>query len=381
MKTIKRRLDFSVKDSVIFSLTQYPFPDVERFDNEAFDRAAVIGRDNDKARIKDMLLQSNAEKLSIIPIVGLVGFGKTTLARLIFFDQGEGWNFDVRIWISLNRKLNIKMVATDIISQCNHTEERLLDVHTDMEIQENLQLLKNRLQEALCEKRCLIVLDDLSSTDKNQLDELKEMLKGTNECIRVLVTTSSEMTAELVHTIPPYKLCPLSEDDSWKIFSQKAFGNCDGDNTELKKIGKEIVKRCEGIPLLTHSLGLVVQNQVRNVWLAARDEEIWKLERRVPTKVELFSPLYRIYNDFPSTIKLCFLYLSIFPKGSAIDKEKLIQQWIALEIIGSKHDSLPPCVNGEMCIQDLLSTYFLQVRDTHSVSYYILVTLGVSFHV
>lgn len=367
MKTIKRRLDFLVKDSVIFSLMQYPFPDVERFDNEAFDRAAVVGRDNDKAKIKDMILQSNAQKFSIIPILGLVGLGKTTLARLIFLDQGEGWDFDLRIWISLNRKLNIKMIASDIISQCNHREEKLLDVRTDMEIQENFQLLKRCLQEALHEKHCLIVLDDLSSTDKNQLDELKEMLKGTNESIKVLVTTSSEITAELLHTIPPYKLCPLSEDDSWKIFSQKAFGNCDGDNTDLKKIGKEIVKRCEGIPLLTHSLGLVVQNEVTNVWLAARDEEIWKLERRVATKIELFSPLYQIYNDFSSTIKLCFLYLSIFPKGSTIDKEKLIQQWIALEIIGSKHDSLPPYVNGEMCIQDFLSIYFLQVRDTHSV--------------
>ncbi|XP_035816565.1 uncharacterized protein [Zea mays] len=366
MKTIKRRLDFLVKDSVIFSLMQYPFPDVERFDNEAFDRAAVVGRDNDKAKIKDMILQSNAQKFSIIPILGLVGLGKTTLARLIFLDQGEGWDFDLRIWISLNRKLNIKMIASDIISQCNHREEKLLDVRTDMEIQENFQLLKRCLQEALHEKHCLIVLDDLSSTDKNQLDELKEMLKGTNESIKVLVTTSSEITAELLHTIPPYKLCPLSEDDSWKIFSQKAFGNCDGDNTDLKKIGKEIVKRCEGIPLLTHSLGLVVQNEVTNVWLAARDEEIWKLERRVATKIELFSPLYQIYNDFSSTIKLCFLYLSIFPKGSTIDKEKLIQQWIALEIIGSKHDSLPPYVNGEMCIQDFLSIYFLQVRDTHS---------------
>ncbi|KAJ1256304.1 hypothetical protein BS78_K051400 [Paspalum vaginatum] len=367
MKAIKRRLDFLAKDSVIFSLMQYPFPVVEKFDDEVFDRAAIVGRDDDKERIKDMLLQSDAEKLSIIPIVGLVGVGKTTLARLIFLDQGEGWNFDLRIWICLNRKLDLKMVASDIILQCNHAEEELLGVHIDTEIRENLQLLNNCLQNALHEKSCLIVLDDLSSTDKNQLNELKEMLKGTSECIKVVVTTSSEKTAELMHTIPPYKLHPLSEDDCWKIFSQKAFGNCDGNNTHLKEIGRGIVKRCEGMPLLIHSLGSVVQNQVTDVWLAARDEEIWKLERKFATKVELFSPLYGIYNDFPSIIKFCFLYLSIFPKGSAIDKEKLIQQWIALDVIGSKHDSLPPYVHGEMCIQDLLSTNFLQVPDMHSV--------------
>ncbi|CAL5088828.1 unnamed protein product [Urochloa decumbens] len=367
MKAIRRRLNFLAKDSIIFTLMQYSCPDVKEFDNGVFDSAAIIGRDTDKAKIKDMLLQSNEEKLSVIPIVGLVGLGKTTLARLIFLDQEEGWNFDCRVWICLNRKLDLKKVASDIISQCNYTEGNLLDVHTDIEIQGNLQLLKNSLQEALRGKRCLIVLDDLSSTDKSQLDELKEMLKGTNECVKVLVTTSSEITAELVHTIPPYKLRALSEDDSWTIFSQKAFGNWDGNNAHLMEAGKEIVKRCEGIPLLTHSFGSVVQNQDTNVWLALRDEEIWKIQRRIATKVDFFSPLYRIYYDFPSVIKLCFLYLSIFPKGSAIDKEKLIRQWIALEIIGSKHDSFPPYVHGEMCIQDLLSTCFLQVQNMHSV--------------
>jgi len=367
MKAIRRRLDFSAKDSIVFSLMQYSCPNDEKFDNRVFDTAAIVGRDNDKAKIKDMLLQGNADKFSVIAIVGMVGLGKTTLARLIFLDQEERWNFDCRIWICLNRKLDLKKVARDIILECNHREGNLLDVHTDFEIQGNLQLLKNSLQQALHGKRCLLVLDDLSSTNKSQLDELKEMLKATNECIKVLVTTSSKITAELVHTIPPYKLRPLSEDDSWTIFSQKAFGNLDGNNANLTEVGKEIMKRCEGIPLLTHSLGSIVQNQVTNVWLAARDEEIWKLERRLATKVELFSPLYRIYYDFSSTIKLCILYLSIFPKGSAIDKEKLIRQWIALEIIGSKHDSLPPYVHGEMCIQDLLSTYFLQVENMHSV--------------
>ncbi|XP_022680126.1 disease resistance protein RGA2 isoform X3 [Setaria italica] len=366
MKTIRRRLDFSEKDSIIFSSMQYSCPDVEKFDNGVFDTSAIVGRDNDKAKIKDMLLQSNEEKLSVIPIVGLVGLGKTTLARLIFLDQEEGLNFDCRIWIFLNRKLDLIKVASDIISQCNHKEGNLLDVHTDIEIQGNLQLLKNSLQEALREKRCLIVLDDLSSTDKSQLDELKEMLKGTNECVKVLVTTSSEITAELVHTIPPYKLRPLSEDDSWTIFSQKAFGNSNSNNAHLLEVGKEIMKRCEGVPLLTHFLSSIVHNQDTDMWLAAKDEEIWKLERRLATKVELFSPLYRIYYEFPSITKLCFLYLSIFPKGSAIDKEKLIRQWIALEIIGSKHDSFPPYVHGEMCIQDLLSTHFLQVQNMHS---------------
>lgn len=352
----------------MFSLMQHPWPDREQFDNGVFDGGTVIGRDNDKAILKDMLLQSNAEKPSVIPIAGLVGLGKTTLARLIFYDQEEGWDFDFRIWIYLRGKLDLRKVASDIILQCNQAEESF-SIHINSEIQENLQLLKNHLQDVLCAKRCLIVLDGLSSTDKNQMEELKEMLTGTNGCTKVLVTTSNEITAELVHTIATYKLCPLSEDDCWKIFSEKAFRNVDTADAHLKEIGREIAKRCEGIPLLAHSLGSLVQNQVRNVWLAARDEEIWRLERRCIVRMEMFSQCYQIYYEFSAAVKLCFLYLSMFPKGSIIDKEKLVRQWIALDMIGSKYGSLPSYVHGEICIQELLSTYFLQVLKKTSVSH------------
>ncbi|KAM0866356.1 hypothetical protein ACQ4PT_042678 [Festuca glaucescens] len=370
MKTLIKRLDHSARNSVIFGMMQHPRCDLEQTDTqEEFCRAAIVGRDGDRTKIKEFILQNDAETLSIIPIAGLVGLGKTALARLIFHDQGEGLDFDLRIWINLNRKFDLRKIAADIISQANETKEGGPSVvNTSVEIHGNLQLLKNRLQETLQCKRCLIVLDGLCSTDKSQLDELKEMLRGTNKSIKVLVTTSSEITAELMHTFTAYKLLPLSEDDCWTIFSEKAFGDGNCLNACLKTIGKQIAKRCDGIPALAHFLGSIVHNhQVMDVWLAARDEAIWKLER-TGLASQLFSSLNKLYYDMPSALKLCFLYLSIFPKGSAIDKEKLIRQWIALDMIGSRHETLPSYVHGEMYIQDLLSIHFLQVQKTPSVN-------------
>jgi ABC-type molybdenum transport system ATPase subunit/photorepair protein PhrA len=100
LKLVRRKLDLSAKDSIIFSLMGHPRSYTEKFDKqEVFNGARVVGRNNDISIIKNLLLQNNLEGVFIIPVVGLIGSGKTTLARLIFDDQEEGWNFDLRIWV------------------------------------------------------------------------------------------------------------------------------------------------------------------------------------------------------------------------------------------------------------------------------------------
>ncbi|KAK9667851.1 hypothetical protein RND81_13G015500 [Saponaria officinalis] len=93
IKKIREELDDIVNDSSQFAFVLRPreegwFRRPLRDQTHSFvDVEEVIGRDDDKEVIVDILMASCAaqeRRLSVIPIVGIGGLGKTTLAQLIY---------------------------------------------------------------------------------------------------------------------------------------------------------------------------------------------------------------------------------------------------------------------------------------------------------
>ncbi|KAK1630238.1 hypothetical protein QYE76_004553 [Lolium multiflorum] len=202
----------------------------------------------------------------------------------------------------------------------------------------------------------------------NFLVNLKEMFGAKQKCAKVIVTTSSKLVAKVMGTSSSYNLGGLSEEHCWTVFAEKAFGNKDAIvDPQYTEIGKEIARRCNGIPMLAQSLGSMVHNQGMNTWLAVRDEELWKLEEKFFPKSTVFSSFMAIYYSMHHTLKLCFLYLSVFPRGSIIDKDELTRQWRALDLFRSERGTFSASLLGEIYTDDLLSASILEVVDTSLV--------------
>ncbi|CAL2224724.1 unnamed protein product [Prunus armeniaca] len=205
----------------------------------------VVGRKEDLSKIITILTNSNLdqENLSVMPIVGMGGLGKTTLAKSVFNDDSIGRHFDKKIWVCVSDTFKVKSILRLILESLNSTLG---------EIQSQDVLLK-KLIEQLEKKRYFLVLDDVWNEDREKWSNLMTCLSKLHSAQGsvVIVTTRSAIIASITEKVLPiYDLKSLSLDDCWDILKKIAFPDGNAPIAkDLEKIGKEIARKCAGIPL------------------------------------------------------------------------------------------------------------------------------------
>ncbi|KAK9138201.1 hypothetical protein Sjap_008795 [Stephania japonica] len=130
-------------------------------------------------------------------------------------------------------------------------------------------------------------------------------------------------------------LTDLPYDHCWALFKKRAFGRGGPDQTRnLESIGREIVKKCHGVPLAVKAMGSLMHSKV--IFREWKDIETCEYLDVVGDNV--VNVLRLSYNHLPSPVKLCFQYCAIFPKDATIMKADLIQQWTAHGFIQCSND-------------------------------------------
>ncbi|XP_058078560.1 putative disease resistance protein RGA3 [Magnolia sinica] len=340
---IAEQRKFHLSDRVV----DLPFNIEERLQTDSLIESEVFGRDEDKMKIIESLLDvSTQEDVSIIPIVGMGGLGKTTLAQFAYNDERVTKHFELRMWVCVSDNFNVMRVIKLIIESAKSSKCEL----------EGMDSLQHSLQEKLSGKKFLLVLDDVWEETSEKWNSLKKSLRGARGS-KIIVTTRDEKVALIMGTLPsPYYLPMLSEDDCWSLFRQQAFGHETQEPPNLVIHGKEIAKKCKGVPLAAKSLGSLMYHETEeSQWLFVKESEIWNLEEN-----DILPALRLSYYHLPSHLKQCFAYCSLFPKDYRIEKEKLIQLWMAEGFIQSSVRSNPMENIGGKYFNNLLQRSFFQ---------------------
>ncbi|KAK4485086.1 hypothetical protein RD792_007694 [Penstemon davidsonii] len=322
----------------------------------------VFGRDEEKEKIVDILVNQMSERkeLSVLPIIGMGGLGKTTLAQLVFNDERLAAHFEIKLWVCVSDDFDIITLIKAILESASGNGSASDLLHLDT--------LRRRLSELLNQKRYLLVLDDVWNEDQEKWSLLKSYLACGSSGASIIVTTRLKSVADIMSTFPAHHLAGLSEEDCWFLMKQRAFGHEEEEHPNLESIGKQIVKKCAGVPLAAKALGGLLRfKRNEKEWIHVKESEIWNLS---PTNTLILPALRLSYNHLPLRLRQCFAFCSIFPKDSRIYKGELIHMWMAHGYISSTGTMEVEDVGNEICnelvlrglFQDLSSIYNCEVH-------------------
>ncbi|XVE80857.1 hypothetical protein DITRI_Ditri15bG0014500 [Diplodiscus trichospermus] len=316
------------------------------------DSSQVVGREADVSKVIDLLIASSTRQaFSITSIVGMAGLGKTALAKSICKNERTKNCFNKIMWVCVSEEFGVQRILQEMF-------ESLTGQTCDLKNRDTIiEKIKNELEGTTY----LLTLDDVWDEDIRAWEDLRSSLLGININIRssILVTTRSANVA-IVRDTPPentYHLNSLKDDECWDIIRIRAFQNS-SISLELEGIGRDIARKCRGVPLVANVIGGTMSNK-RDIdeWMSLRDSSHWG---SLETNEGILRVLRLSYDRLASaSLKQCFIYCSIFPKDFFMQKEQLIQFWMAEGFLQQTKEKTFEDI-GDEYFNDLLSNSLLQ---------------------
>ncbi|KAH9750262.1 putative disease resistance RPP13-like protein 1 [Citrus sinensis] len=286
------------------------------------EEAKVYGRKTEKKEIVELLLKDDSRKdggFSVIPIIGMGGLGKTTLAQLVYNDKQVEDHFNLKAWTCVSDDFDVSRLTKSILLSIAPGQN--VDNH-------DLNKLQVDLKKQLFGKKFLLVLDDVWNENYTDWVHLSLPFQAGAQGSKIVVTTRNEEVAKIMSLDQAYELKSLSTEDCLSVFAQHSLGTTDfSSHKSLEDIGKNIVIKCNGLPLAAKTLGgLLRGKRDRSDWEDVLSCKIWDLPEE---RCDIIPALRVSYYYLSAPLKQCFAYCSLFPKDYEFEEEEIILLWCA----------------------------------------------------
>uniref|UniRef100_A0A0D9X4Y3 NB-ARC domain-containing protein n=1 Tax=Leersia perrieri TaxID=77586 RepID=A0A0D9X4Y3_9ORYZ len=278
----------------------------------------LVGVDGPKKHIIDWLTKDKDDKnLKVLTFMDLGSLRKKTLAVEVYCQVED--QFQCKSFFPMSRNLSRKKILRSIYTYLGITDNTPDDEGE----------LIDRIRDYLKHKRYFIVIDDV--WDEEAWKTIKLVLLNNRRGSRIVTTTRNAAVASCCTRDSDYvyQMKPLSLRDSKLLFFKRAFGSEDLPHPHLEKITDGILEKCDGLPLVIMIMSSLLADQhAEDEWERMLTDIDCALTK--DPDIDIVKRVLSLsYYGLPHHLRACLLYLSIFPEGYEIDKQRLINRWIA----------------------------------------------------
>ncbi|KAK8665255.1 hypothetical protein V6N13_005427 [Hibiscus sabdariffa] len=232
----------------------------------------LVGVDTLITRINWWLNQDGQSKVGIATICGIGGIGKTTIAKVVYNQNIHG--FEGHSFLA-----NVRETSQDCNGLLRLQRQLISDIlkgkahkiyNTDNGI--------NRIKEAVCCRRVLLVLDDVED-----LETVRKLIGSQvpfHPGSKIIITSRHrflgqtfglEASSGFADLSKMFEVKELSFNESLQLFHWYAFG-CNSMPESFMECAASLVKQCGGLPLALQVLASSLSGKSMNVWTSALEK-------------------------------------------------------------------------------------------------------------
>ncbi|CAM0881632.1 unnamed protein product [Alopecurus aequalis] len=304
----------------------------------ALEESHVVGREKEKDDIINLVASQVTDQLQVISVWGMGGLGKKTLVKDIYQNKLSGM-FEKRACVTVMRPFSLVELLRRLVMQLDiqpYDKKGPMGLMGSTKKTFHLMTLEEVMKEltrVLERKRCLIVLDDISSIA--EWDIIIPMFREMENTIRIIVTTREEDIANHCSKKKRniYRLKGIEYKDARDLFTKKVFKEAidlDKQYPELVEQAELMLRKCNRLPLAIVVIGGFLANQPKTAlaWRKLNEHISAELEMN-PVLGTIRSVLLRSYDGLPYHLKSCFLYMPIFCEDQRVGRGRLVRRWTA----------------------------------------------------
>ncbi|CAI9102815.1 OLC1v1001160C1 [Oldenlandia corymbosa var. corymbosa] len=315
----------------------------------------------EEAKSVNNRLMRGSKNLQTVPIVGMAGQGKTTLAAKIYNDPSVSLHFSVRAYSTVSQTMDKNRILLELLSQIdpNKFSGSITSDHD----------LVEKVWRGLKGRRYLIFLDDVWEVEA--WSNLKLAFPDDQTGSRIMVTSRRH---DVVPNEEPHILRPFTE-EGMELLQRKLFGGSCWP-PELTDLGMKIVKTCKGLPLTILVVGGILANTARDGW----ETILGSLRTGMISSAEQCRHTLELsYCSLPEHLRPCFLYFAAFAEDSVRAEHEHFCSFLGgnKKFLGPKNPRrlcinfnpkhLPRSSNFFCHLRSMLSNY--RIREQQDLSY------------